>query len=181
MGNLHLNIFYTFLILFSIPTFILAQENYPIPNKSPFRLFYIQHSNNHNTFVYEANMKNKSIDIDNPIIEYRIVYTEEGTIKPLTGLQKRMAYGLSTTYLSPNLFKLYLAANKKIPLYLTLDSNFQPKVYVTVNNQKMYLDSLFVKLKNNHSVIHVEAEYILFRGKDYYTQKNITEKYFLEK
>ncbi|HLV39625.1 DUF4833 domain-containing protein [Xanthomarina sp.] len=173
-------LFYTIFILFSTTTYVLGQENYPAPEETPTRLFYIQHSNNHNTYVYDANIKNDSIDKENPINEYRIVYTEGGTIKPLTGLQKRMAYGLIIKNITANIFEMYLTANKDTSLFLTLDSNFEPKVYVTVNNRKMFLDRIFVKLKNNFSVIRVEADYILLEGQDYYSKKKVTEKYFFE-
>src|SRR5690606_1582032 len=96
MRNLHINICGIILILFSSTGYVLGQESYPIPNKTPTRLVYIQHSNNHNTYVYDANLKNDSIVKNNPVNEYRIVYTEGGSIKPLTGLQNRMAYGLTT-------------------------------------------------------------------------------------
>jgi hypothetical protein len=51
------------------------------------RLFYIQHSDNHNTYVYDANIKAGIIDSSQPINTYRIVYTQNG-IKPLSRLQK---------------------------------------------------------------------------------------------
>ncbi|MCX7550410.1 DUF4833 domain-containing protein [Xanthomarina sp. F2636L] len=181
MKNLLLKIYGIILILFSSTTYVFGQESYPIPNKTPTRLFYIQHSNNHNTFVYDAQLKNDSIDIENPIKEYRIVYTEGGVIRPLTRLQKHMAYGLSTNYISNNLFEMYLAANKTRPFFLTLDSNSKPIVYITINNQKLILDRIFVKLKNNFSVIHVEADYILFEGKDFHSLKEVSEKYYLDK
>jgi hypothetical protein len=37
-------------------------QNYPEPAKTPTRLFYIQHSDNHNTYVYDANIKAGIID-----------------------------------------------------------------------------------------------------------------------
>jgi hypothetical protein len=40
------------------------------------RLFYIQHSDNHNTYVYDANIKAGIIDSSQPINAYRIVYTK---------------------------------------------------------------------------------------------------------
>ncbi|MCX7548654.1 DUF4833 domain-containing protein [Xanthomarina sp. F1114] len=181
MKNLLLKICGIIIILFSSTTYVFGQESYPVPNKTPTRLFYIQHSNNHNTFVYDAYIKDDSIIKDDPVKEYRIVYTEGGLIKPLTGLQKRMAYGLTTNYISNNLFEMYLAANKKTPFFLTLDSNSKPIVYITINNQKIILDRIFVKLKNNFSVINVEADYILFEGKDFHSQKEVSEKYFLDK
>jgi hypothetical protein len=158
---------------------ILAQENYPIPKENPTRLFYIQHSNNFNTFVYDANVNNDSINNDNPVHDYRIEYTDKGEIKPLSEIQKIMAYGLTINYVSPNLYKMYLAANKDVFLYLTLDSNLKPVVYTTINNQKMYLDKMFVKIKDGSSEFDPDVEYLLFVGKDFSTKESVTEKYLI--
>ncbi|MFL0354534.1 DUF4833 domain-containing protein [Xanthomarina sp. GH4-25] len=171
--------FFTTLIIFSTTTLAFAQDNYPIPEKTPTRLFYIQHSNNSNTFVYDANIINNTINKEKPINEYRILYTEDGAIKPLTGLQKRMAYGLTIDFQSPTLYKMYLEASKKIPFFLTLDSNSKPIVYITVNNNKMLLDRIFVKLKGTFSLIHTEVDYILFEGKDFVTKQDVSEKYVI--
>jgi hypothetical protein len=78
-------------IILSFPGFYLpfsgySQNDYPEP-KHTTRLFYIQHSDNHNTYVYDANIKAGIIDSSQPINTYRIVYTQNG-IKPLSRLQK---------------------------------------------------------------------------------------------
>jgi hypothetical protein len=161
-------------------TSIFAQENYPIPKENPTRLFYIQHSNNFNTFVYDANVINDStINKKNPVHDYRIEYSDNGEIKPLSEIQKVMAYGLSITYISPNLFEMYLAANKNKLLYLTLDSNLKPIVYTTVNDKKMVLDKLFVKIKDGSSEFDPDVEYLLFVGRDFSTNEDVSEKYMI--
>jgi hypothetical protein len=48
-----------------------SQNDYPEPAKTPTRLFYIQHSDNHNTYVYDANIKAGIIDSSQPINAYR--------------------------------------------------------------------------------------------------------------
>lgn len=158
---------------------LLAQENYPTPKETPTRLFYIQHSNNFNTFVYDANIINNNINKKKPVHDYRIEYTNGGKIKPLTEIQKLMAYGLTITYISPNFYEMYLAANKKKLLYLTLNSKFKPVVYTTVNKQKMYLDKLFVKIKDGSSEFKPDVEYLLFVGRDFNTMEKISEKYMI--
>ena len=94
---------FSFFICMSICTTIFSQEKYPVPEETSTRLFYIQHSKNHNTYVYDAKMKGDSISLENPINEYRIVYTEGGEKKPLNKIQKQFAYGMVT-----NNCKLYL-------------------------------------------------------------------------
>jgi hypothetical protein len=68
-------------IILSFSWFLFAfsgysQNDYPEPAKTPTRLFYIQHSDNHNTYVYDANIKAGIIDSSQPINTYRIVYTQ---------------------------------------------------------------------------------------------------------
>jgi hypothetical protein len=77
-------------------------------------LFYIQHSDNHNTYVYDANIKAGIIDSSQPINAYRIVYTKKWYKKPLSRLQKKLAYGMILLDSKPNLFKLRLASAKNI-------------------------------------------------------------------
>lgn len=156
--------------------FAFAQDDYPVPDKTATRLFYIQHSQNHNTYVYDANMNGASINRKAPVYAHRIVYTEGGVDKPLTKIQKRMAYGIIANYIKPDLYEMYLAATKKQKLYLTIDPQGKPRVYTTVNNQKIYLDRMFIKLKSSTSGIGVHVEYVLFEGQDFDTGKKVTEK-----
>jgi hypothetical protein len=44
-------------------------------------------------YVYDANIKAGIIDLVSTINAYRIVYTKNG-IKPLSRLQKKLAYGM---------------------------------------------------------------------------------------
>ena len=77
-------------ILFSF--LVNAQQGYPVPPKSENRLFYIQHNDNRNTFVYDALFSSKGIlDANNPVDIYRILYAEDGSKKPLTSIQKKIS------------------------------------------------------------------------------------------
>ncbi|MFD2824562.1 DUF4833 domain-containing protein [Lacinutrix iliipiscaria] len=163
-------------------TFFLgySQEDYPVPKKTDSRLFYIQHSNNHNTYVYDANIKDGAIDLIEPIEEYRIVYNEDGEKKPLTLLQKRLAYGVVLLSSDAKRVKFRLAVSEDLFFYLTYNDNEGARIYVTVNDQKMYLEKMFLKLKNKNTGINLKAEYILFYGKDFYSNQSITEKLILK-
>ena len=172
-----LSCFLCFLFLFSVS---FAQSGYPVPETTPTRLFYIQHSNNHNTYVYDARMEGKSLARNNPVEAYRIVYTEGGIRKPLNLAQKKLAYGIATEYLAPDLYEMYLAVSKKLKLYLTLNSHRKPVVTVTVNNRKMYLDRMFVQIKNKTAGVHVKADWVLFEGKDFETSERVTERVMME-
>ncbi|UGU16544.1 DUF4833 domain-containing protein [Sinomicrobium kalidii] len=162
--------------LFFVFAFAFAQDDYPVPGKTATRLFYIQHSRNHNTYVYDANMNGTSINRANPVYAHCIVYTEGGVDKPLTRIQKQMAYGITANYIKSGLYEMYLAATRKQKLYLTLNSQGNPEVYMMVNNRKLYLDRMFIKLKSSISGIGVHVEYVLFEGRDFNTGKKVTEK-----
>jgi hypothetical protein len=153
-----------------------SQNDYPEPAKTTTRLFYIQHSNNHNTYVYDANIKGAIIDSSQPINEYRIIYTENGIKKPLSRIQKKLAYGMILLESQPNLFKLRLAATKLLYFYLNNNENERARIYVIVNEHKMYLDKMFIQLKNGILGINVKVEYVLFYGEDYYSDKPVIEK-----
>lgn len=168
--------FYTFLIL----SCGFAQSNYPEPEKTTTRLFYIQHSNNHNTYVYDANIKEGAIDSDHPIKEYQIAYTENGIKKPLTNTQKKLAYGMILQEAQHNLFKFRLAASGEIDFYLKSTSTIGAKIYVTVNKHKMYLDKMFVQLKEGFLGINTNVDYVLFYGKDFTTGKPVIEKVIMD-
>ena len=167
--------------LFSVVVILSAvcaygQAGYPIPPNSDTRLFYIQHSNNYNTYVYDAKMKDTTILAEDPLDIYRIVYTEGGKKKPLSGIQRKMAYGMEVKYLGRNSFEMNLAASNKLKFYLILNSNARPVVYINVNNRKMYLDKVFIKIKDGSFGLRVKAEYVLFTGKDFSTGEPVTEK-----
>ncbi len=170
----------SFLLIFFCLFSGYSQNDYPEPARTTTRLFYIQHSNNHNTYVYDANLKGEVIDPSQPINEYRIVYTENGIKKPLTRIQKKFGYGMILLESQHNLFKLRLAATKIIYFYLNYDEREGARIYVTVNNHKMYLDRMFIQLKEGILGINVKVEYVLFYGEDYNSENPVKEKVVVE-
>lgn len=168
-------------LLFIVSVAAYAQQNYPVPPASANRLFYIQHSNNFNTYVYDARMAGNALDKNDPVDEYRIVYTEGGVKKPLTKIQKSMAYGILVNSLGTDFYEMHLAGSSKLKMYLVLHgSPAVPKVYATINNQKMYLHRIFLQLKEGYSGLEVKAEYVLFEGNDFENGEAITEKVVIE-
>jgi len=154
-----------------------SQKDYPEPAKNPNRLFYIQHSNNHNTYVYDVNLKVGIIDSVHPVKEYRIVYTQNGIKKPLTMMQRKLAYGMILLDSKPDLFKLRLVSREKVYFYLNYDGGEGARIYVTVNKHKLFLDKMFVQLKKGFLGINLKVQYVLFYGKDFNSGKPVIEKY----
>ncbi|WP_317173042.1 DUF4833 domain-containing protein [Flavobacterium psychrophilum] len=53
-------------------------------------------------------------------------------------------------------------------------------MYVTVNNQKMYLNKIFIQLEKAVLLENINIAYILFYGNDYNSNKAVVEKFILK-
>ncbi|MEZ7500415.1 DUF4833 domain-containing protein [Flavobacterium sp. Arc3] len=179
--RMHLIKFITFFfVLVFYPYLGFSQENYPTPKKTKTLLFYIQHSNNHNTYLYEINMNGQTVNSSDPIKEYRILYATDGSKKELTKMQKKIAYGIVLISLTDNLYKFRLAATDELSFYLNFEKKVPPRIYVTINNQKMYLDKMFIQLEETKLGKNIKIAYILFYGNDYKSNKAVIEKFILK-
>ncbi|WP_282629903.1 DUF4833 domain-containing protein [Empedobacter sedimenti] len=166
--------FYTYFLLFSF--IVNAQEGYPVPPKSENRLFYIQHNENKNTFVYDAVFASKGVlDDSDPVDIYRILYAENGEKKPLSSIQRKLAYGLNVKKIEKNVYELTLVSYPNQKLTLKLNSSHKPIVQTTVNNKLMTLNRVFLKQKKGTTGISVKLDYIMFYGKDK-NGKSVQEK-----
>jgi hypothetical protein len=162
-----------FLFLASATGF--GQEGYPVPPDNPLRLFYIQHANNHNTFVYDANFTGKAIKDDEPIKVYRINYKKGGVEEELTTMQRKMAYGVEVLKTALNTFEFTLAAYPAKKLILKVNNANDPYVTVYINGRHIILRRMFLfcnKLGTGVSSIN-------FYGKDAATHKDVIEKLIL--
>ncbi len=163
------------ILLFSV-YHSLGQDHYPVPEPNRYRLFYVQHSNNHNTYVYDANLTGPVFTENNPVDIYRILYEEDGRKTKLTALQQKFAYGLDITKKGENNYDLAFRGSDKLILHLMLDKQHQPKAWLVVNNKQLLLDRIFIKIKKGSSGLKVRADYILFYGKDFTNREPVMEK-----
>lgn len=153
------------LIFFSIHA--QAQKDYPVPPHTTNRLFYIQHNESKNTFVYDAVFSTKgNFNEEDPVNIYRILYEQKGEKKPLTGIQKKLAYGLKIKNKEKNVFLLTLVSYPSQQLILKLSTKNTPIVVTTVNGKDMVLNKVFLKKKNGTGGLSVKLDYILFHGTD---------------
>lgn len=158
---------YVYCFILVLSSIVNAQKNYPIPPKSNNQLFYIQHNENKNTYVYDAVFLNKGVlDNENPVDIYRILYAENGEKKPLTAIQKKLAYGLIIKNVKKNEFQLSLVSYPEQKLILKLDSHQNPFVETVINHKTIKLSRVFLKQKKGTSGLSVKLEYILFYGLD---------------
>lgn len=171
--------YFFFIYSFLLSGQIFAQHGYPVPQKTANHLFYIQHSENKNTFVYDAIFANQGILNDSdPVDIYRILYAEEGQKKPLTLTQQKFAYGLKISKIDKNIFQLHLVSYPAQKLTLKLNSNKNPIVQTKLNNKTITLNRVFLKQKDGTSGLSTKIEYMIFYGKDS-NGKSVQEKLVL--
>ncbi len=164
------------LVLLLMAAASVAQEGYPVPPHAPGRLFYIQHANNHNTFVYDANLSGKAISEKEPIKIYRLNYKKGGVKEDLTNMQRKMAYGIDFVKTAVNTFEFTLAAYPAKKLVLKMTEGSKPSVTVLINGKNIILRRMFLfcnKLGTGVSSIN-------FYGKDAATHKEVIEKLVLK-
>ncbi|MDV6168435.1 DUF4833 domain-containing protein [Flavobacterium sp. DG1-102-2] len=167
-----------FILFMAVVTGCNAQEGYPVPPHTNGRLFYIQHANNHNTFVYDANLlSGKKVSDAEPIKVHRINYKKGGIKEELSGLQRKMAYGVECIKTAANTFDFTLAAYPAKKFTLKVGGEASPHVTVFINGKNIILNRMFLfcnKLGTGVSSIN-------FYGKDALTGKEITENFVVKK
>ncbi|CAM3529082.1 hypothetical protein FSS13T_20780 [Flavobacterium saliperosum S13] len=157
----------------------LAQKGYPIPPDADERLFYIQHSDNHNTFVYDVNFSenNKVNDIE-PIRIYRIAYTKGGVKEELSSMQRKFAYGITFKKIKESHYEFTLVAYPEKKLYLELDSKGKPQVKTIVNGKKMIVRRMFITKSATKSV-KPKIDFIDFYGNNEIGNGEMKERFYL--
>lgn len=156
-----------------------AQKGYPNPEKSIYHLFYIQHSQNHNTFVYEANFSNKKLSAVEPVKIHRIAYTKGGVKEELTKMQRNLAYGIEFKKIKENHYEFCLVSYPDKKLHLEIAEDGKPFVRTTVNGKKMILHKMFLNMQKGAS-IKPKIESIDFTGTEDGTQKEIKERFYVK-
>ncbi|MBC7567791.1 MAG: DUF4833 domain-containing protein [Pedobacter sp.] len=150
---------------------------FPTPKGIDNQLFYLQRDPNHNTLIYELNMdKSGDIDEDQPILAYWIRYDENKTKKELSYVQRKFAYGIDSKKINKDQFELRFVSHKKLPLYLSKsaeDKKFH--VYVTINNKKLLLDRIFVRIEGGSFWIP-NVKYVELRGINQANDTVVTER-----
>lgn len=172
-------IYSIFLVMMTM-TLSWGQKKYPIPVHTSTRLFYIQHSQNINTFIYDVNIKNSKINTDEPIVIKRINFEEKGKVEDLNSAQKKLAYGIKSIFsVGDYRYRFTIAAYKNQDLYLIKEGNSY-FVETTVNQKKIKLDKMFIQIKESNIPIGIKVNYVLFYGIEIATGKNIVEKLIIK-
>lgn len=169
-------------IIISIPVIIFltvsklcAQEKFPVPVCDSNQLFYLQRTSNTNTLIYELNYKNAVLNAQEPIHVYWMKYNEQGQKAELNFLQRKFAYGVKSTLISKDQYKLHLVSYKNYPMYLSKAANNKYYVYATINQKKAIVSRIFVKITGG-SLWSPDVEYVEVKGTDPVTGKEVMER-----
>ena len=150
---------------------------FPTPKGIANQLFYLQRDPNLNTLIYELNIdKSGNIDEDQPVLAYWIRYGENQAKKELSYIQKKFAYGIDSKKTGKDQFELRFVSHKKLPLYLTKSTEDKKyHVYVTINNKKLLLDRIFVRIEGGSFWIP-NVKYVELRGINQANNTLVTER-----
>lgn len=149
---------------------------FPTPKGIANQLFYLQRDPNLNTLIYELNIQDGVVDREEPVIGYWIRYGEGGKKQDMSYVQKKFAYGVQSKEIGKDHFELRFVSHKKLALYLQrseTDKKFH--VTVTVNNKKLVLDRIFVRIEGG-SFWLPNVRYVELRGFNQESNAVITER-----
>lgn len=122
---------------------------FPTPKGIKNQLFYLQRDPNTNTIIYELNLNAKAeVNRAEPILVYWLRYDDNDEKKDLSYIQRKFAYGIQTKEIAKDQWEIRFVSHKKIPMYLMQSKEDQKyHVYVTVNNKKIELSKIFVRIE----------------------------------
>jgi hypothetical protein len=152
-------------------------DTFPVPAGNTNQLFYLQRTSNKNTIVYDLNIKNGAVDINDPVHVYWIRYSDQGQRQELSYIQRTFAYGIKSTALANNGgYVLHFVSYKKYLLYLVKSAaDNKYRVYTTVNSKTVVLNRIFIKI-NGGSFWSPKVEYVEIKGIDPANGKEITDR-----
>lgn len=172
---MYLRLLFT-LIISSFASQCLAQS-YPVPEKRPELLFYIQRNLNTNTIVYDANFdKDGKLNSKQAVKVYWIRYDEQGQTMKLRSMEKMFAYGARSNKVKgkDNEYILKLVAYKDKEFTLTQTAPNKVEVFTNINNRYCKLDHLFIQADN--SKFWPVVKYVEIFGFDVENNKEVYEK-----
>ena len=149
-------------------------DSLPVPGIHN-QLFYLQRDPDANTVVYKLNIKNGELVSNEPVSAFWIRYEEDGKITALTTLQKKLAYGIKSKLIENGKYELRFASYNKLPLYLSKSGTSAYHVYALIQNRKMLLNRIFVRVRDGSFNIP-KVMYIELNGNDAETGRELTHR-----
>jgi len=154
-----------------------SQDNikFPTPTGNPNQLFYIQHSPNANTFVYELNLKNSEPDSTKPVHVFEIRYADKSQKTELSSVQWKYAYGILTKFISADDYEMRFLSRKDFVMHLKKDADNRFHVYAPINQKRAILSHIFLQI-NGGTFWSPNIEFVFLYGIDPATAKEVSEK-----
>jgi hypothetical protein len=153
-----------------------APVNFPVPQRVPNQLFYLQRDPNVNTVMYTLNVKDGKLVTNDPVHAYWIRYAEDNHTEELNYIQKTFAYGLKSRSLGNGQYDLNFVSYKKLSMRLARserDNNYY--VYANVNQKKIQLKRIYVRVEGGTMWVP-NVRYIQLEGINTATGENIIER-----
>jgi len=120
-------------------------------------------------------MENGVLNKKKPIHVYWISYAKKGQIEELTDLQRNYAYGIKTKEIGENKYECYLAAYKKLKLYLQEGEDKRFHISAIVNDKKIIVNRIFIAV-NGGSLFKPHIDYVELKGIDSASGTAVEEK-----
>ena len=165
----------TYIFAFNIKN--TSHADYPRPEDTSERLFFIQRNMNKNTIVYDASFdKNGNLNEEAPVNVYWIRFEEEGQKMDLRNLERNFAYGIEFNKLNTQSiqYSVKIVADKSRELILKQIAPFKAEVYIKIDNKLSELDHMYINADN--SGFWPDLEYIELFGIDTKTKNSTYEK-----
>jgi len=151
-------------------------DTFPIPKGIDNQLFYLQRDPDANTVIYKLNIKDGQLINNEPVSGFWIRYAENGQIKELSGIQKKLAYGIQSKLIEKGKYELRIISYPRFPLYLVQSPvGGRYYVYAIVKQRQLILNKVFVRIKGG-TFWFPKVAYIELSGKDGETGKDLTHR-----
>ena len=162
--------------------FCYAQDEpiFPVPEKTPDQLFYMQRTPNANTIIYDLNRKDGELDKADPIHVYWIRYGDKGQQAELSGVQRKFAYGIRTNLVAPEKYEIRFNANKKALMTLTKGKDNEYHVFATIRQKPAILHKIYLKIDGG-TFWSPNVEYAELTGTDPDSGALVVERVKIEK
>jgi hypothetical protein len=155
------------------------RDTFPVPPTDHKTLFYLQRSLDVNSIIYEMNTdKNGKPDLNSPVNIFWHHHST-GERSPLSAPQRKFAYGVKWVLISAekSIFKINLAAYKKVDLYITQATNKNKFLAIAyIKGRSVVVKRIFVNITGG-TPLHPKVAWIKLFGHDLISGEATEEKF----
>ena len=147
-------------------SFCSDDPRYPEPQDKGM-VFYLQRSGNGNTVVYTASqLADGAIDPDHPVDIFWRWYNRGGDKRPLSFMERQLAFGVKLTPLKdqPGKYTARLNAYPKLPVLVEPTADGKVRAIMTIDGEPAQLVCIYVGWRQQLGIIP-EVLYVDFFGR----------------